>query len=145
MVGDQSIAALLVGGLNPLGLLLGLNGIILLAYIVAIPANEIVIPTILMLTMTLGHAAGAQAGVMVELSDAQVHSVLTTLGGWTLLTAINLMLFSLLHYPCSTTLLTIYHETRNLKWTIFAALMPLGLAMGVTFVVATAFRLFGWA
>jgi ferrous iron transport protein B len=145
MIGDQSIAALLVGALNPLGLLLGLNGIILLAYIVAIPANEIVIPTILMLTMTLGHAAGAQAGVMVELSDAQVHSVLTTLGGWTLLTAINLMLFSLLHYPCSTTLLTIYHETRNLKWTIFAALMPLGLALGVTFVVAMVFRLFGWA
>ncbi len=145
MIGDQSVAALLVGALSPLGLLLGLNGIILLAYIVAIPANEIVIPTILMLTLTLGHAAGAQAGVMVQLDDAQVHTVLTTMGGWTLLTAINLMLFSLLHYPCSTTLMTIYHETHNRKWTIFAALMPLGLAMGVTFIVATVFRLLGWA
>ncbi|HYO87640.1 MAG TPA: nucleoside recognition domain-containing protein [Candidatus Limnocylindrales bacterium] len=148
MIGDQSIAAYLVTALNPLGVLLGLNGIILLAYIVAIPANEIVIPTILMLTMTLGVAAtgtGAQAGVLAQMSDTQVHTVLTTMGGWTILTAINLMLFSLLHYPCSTTLLTIYHETRNLKWTVVAALLPLGLAMLVTFGTATVFRLFGWA
>ena len=143
-IGDASIAAHLVNLLNPLGLLIGLNGVILLAYIVAIPANEIIIPTILMLTLTLGrNIAGAQAGVMLELEDAEVYTVLTQVGGWTLLTAVNLMLFSLLHNPCSTTLLTIYGETKSLKWTAAAALLPLALGFSVTFVTATAARLLG--
>jgi ferrous iron transport protein B len=144
-IGDVSIAGHMVNLLNPLGLLLGLNGVILVAYIVAIPANEIIIPTILMLTLTLGaSAAGAQAGVMMELENAQVYQVLTQLGGWSLLTAVNLMLFSLLHNPCSTTILTIYKETQNLKWTAVATLLPLTLAFGVTFITATVARLFGW-
>lgn len=143
-VGDASIAAHLVNLLNPLGLLIGLNGVILVAYIVAIPANEIVIPTILMLTLTVGRsAAGAQAGVMLELESAEVYTVLTQVGGWTLLTAVNLMLFSLLHNPCSTTLLTIYSETKSLKWTTVSALLPLTLAFSVTFFTATVARLLG--
>ncbi|MGQ9890030.1 MAG: nucleoside recognition domain-containing protein [Aggregatilineales bacterium] len=146
IIGDASVAAHLVSLLNPLGLLIGLNGVILLAYIVAIPANEIIIPTILMLTLTLGrNIAGAQAGVMLELDDAEVYTVLTQAGGWTLLTAINLMLFSLLHNPCSTTLLTIYGETKSLKWTAAAALLPLALGFSVTFATATAARLLGLA
>lgn len=145
-IGDASIAAHLVSLLNPLGLLIGLNGVILVAYIVAIPANEIVIPTILMLTLTVGRsAAGAQAGVMLELESAEVYTVLTQVGGWTLLTAVNLMLFSLLHNPCSTTLLTIYSETKSLKWTTVSALLPLTLAFGVTFFTATVARLLGLA
>jgi ferrous iron transport protein B len=143
-LGDASIAAHLVNLLNPLGLLIGLNGVILVAYIVAIPANEIVIPTVLMLTLTLGrNIAGAQAGVMLELDDAQVYTVLTQVGGWTLLTAVNLMLFSLLHNPCSTTLVTIYRETKSLKWTAVSALLPLTLAFGVTLFTATVARLLG--
>lgn len=143
-IGDTSIAGHMVNFLNPLGLLLGLNGIILVAYIVAIPANEIVIPTILMLTLTLGvHSAGAQAGVMLELESSQIYTVLTQMGGWTLLTAVNLMLFSLLHNPCSTTILTIWNETKNLKWTTVATLLPLVLAFAVTFLTATAARLLG--
>lgn len=143
-IGDASIAAHLVNLLNPLGLLIGLNGVILVAYIVAIPANEIVIPTILMLTLTVGRsAAGAQAGVMLELESAEVYTVLTQVGGWTLLTAVNLMLFSLLHNPCSTTLLTIYSETKSLKWTTVSALLPLTLAFSVTFFTATVARLLG--
>lgn len=143
-IGDASVAAHLVSLLNPLGLLIGLNGVILVAYIVAIPANEIVIPTVLMLTLTVGRsAAGAQAGVMLELESAEVYTVLTQIGGWTLLTAVNLMLFSLLHNPCSTTLLTIYSETKSLKWTAVSALLPLALAFGVTFLTATAARLLG--
>ena len=143
-IGDASIAAHLVSLLNPLGLLIGLNGVILVAYIVAIPANEIVIPTILMLTLTVGRsAAGAQAGVMLELESAEVYTVLTQVGGWTLLTAVNLMLFSLLHNPCSTTLLTIYSETKSLKWTTVSALLPLTLAFSVTFFTATVARLLG--
>ncbi|MFN8378242.1 MAG: nucleoside recognition domain-containing protein [Anaerolineae bacterium] len=145
-LGDQSVAGYLVTLLNPLGLLLGLNGIILLGFIIALPANEIVIPTILMLTVTLAGSTAshqAQAGVLANMDSTQVYSVLTVLGGWTLLTAINTMLFSLLHYPCSTTLLTIWHETRSRKWTALSALIPLSIAMGVTFGVATIVRLLG--
>ncbi len=144
-IGDASIAAHMVNLLNPLGLFIGLNGVILVAYIVAIPANEIVVPTILMLTLTLGGSALAQKGVILELEDAQVHSVLTQIGGWTLLTAINLMLFSLLHNPCSTTIMTIWNETKNLKWTLVATFLPLGLAFVVTFLTATVARALGWA
>lgn len=144
-IGDSSIAGHMVHLLDPVGVLLGLNGIILVAYIVAIPANEIIIPTILMLTLTLGGSELAQQGVMLELDDTQVHSVLTTFGGWTTLTAINLMLFSLLHNPCSTTILTIWNETKNLRWTAAATLLPIVLGVSVTLTTATVARLMGWA
>jgi ferrous iron transport protein B len=145
-VGSSSIAAHVSHGLDPLGLALGLNGIILLAYIVAIPANEIIIPTILMLTMTLGPIQyGVSTGVMLELADTETGSVLVQAGGWTVLTAINLMLFSMLHNPCSTTILTIWKETRSLKWTTTATLLPLALAFLVTFATASLARLAGWA
>ncbi len=142
-VGDASLAAHIVNLLNPVGLIFGLNGVILLAYIAAIPANEIIIPTILMLTLTLGGSDMAQAGVMLELGDNETYTVLTQLGGWTLLTAINLMLFSLLHNPCSTTILTIWNETRNRKWTLIATLLPLVLGFSVTFTTATIARMLG--
>ncbi|KQZ75751.1 nucleoside recognition domain-containing protein [Nocardioides sp. Root151] len=145
-LGGTTLAAHLVTGLEPAGWVLGLNGIILLAYLVAIPANEIVIPTILMLTLTLGHttsaAADAAAGVMVNLSDAQAGTVLVDIGGWTLLTAVNLMLFCLLHNPCSTTMLTIWRETRSVKWTTLATVLPLGLAGLVCTLVALTWRTF---
>ena len=142
-IGDASIAGHMVNLLNPVGLLLGLNGVILVAYIVAIPANEIIIPTILMLTLTLAGAGGAQTGVMLELGEAQTYNVLAGMGGWTLLTAVNLMLFSLLHNPCSTTILTIWNETKNLKWTVVAPLLPLAMGFAVTFSTATLARLLG--
>lgn len=133
-VGGASLASHLVTALEAPGWLLGLNGVILLAYLVAIPANEIVIPTILMLTLTLASAdpAGAVAGVMLDLPDAAAGSVLVEVGGWTVLTAVNLMLFSMLHNPCSTTVLTIWRETRSTKWTAVATLLPLSLACAVT-------------
>ncbi|NIK58376.1 ferrous iron transporter B [Kribbella shirazensis] len=138
----ESLAAHLVHGLDPLGLALGLNGVILLAYVVAIPANEIIIPAILLLTMTVGPVDfGVPGGVLLELGDAETASVLIEAGGWTLLTGVNLMLFSLLHNPCSTTVLTIWKETRSLKWTATATLLPLALAFLVTFLTATAARL----
>jgi ferrous iron transport protein B len=145
-IGDASIAGHMFNFLNPLGLWLGLNGIILVAYIVAIPANEIVIPTILMLTLTLGrNIAGAQTGVMLELDSAQVYTVLTQVGGWTMLTAVNLMLFSLMHNPCSTTILTIWNETKNRKWTLIAAVLPVAIGIVVTFSTSTIARLLGLA
>lgn len=136
IIGDTSIAGHMVNLLNPIGLLLGLNGVILVAYIVAIPANEIVIPTILMLTLTLGkNIVGAKSGVMLELDAPQIYTVLTDVGGWTMLTAVNLLLFSLLHNPCSTTILTIWNETKNLKWTVVASILP--VIIGVIVLVGT--------
>ena len=133
----------MVNALNPLGVLLGLNGIILVAYIVAIPANEIVIPTILMLTvlMTGLTGIGQGAGVMIAMDNTQDMTTLFRAGGWTLLTAVNLMLFSLIHNPCSTTIYTIYKETGSRRWTTVAALMPLAMGFAVTFVVAQVWRL----
>jgi ferrous iron transport protein B len=144
-VGGQSIAAHLVEALGPMGALMGLNGVILLAYIVAIPANEIIIPTILMLTLTLtpqlAGTGAAQPGVMLEFDETgRTLGVLTT-GGWTLLTAVNLMLFCLLHNPCSTTILTIWRETKSAKWTTIAALFPLILGILVCIATAAAARL----
>lgn len=140
---DQSIALWLIEGLSPFGIILGLNGVILLAYILAIPANEIVIPTILMLTTLTFSSMGVGngAGVLFDGSENEVANILHA-GGWTLLTGINLMLFSLLHNPCSTTIYTIYKETRSIKWTAVASLLPLLLGIFVCFIVAQIWRLF---
>jgi ferrous iron transport protein B len=141
-VGNESIASWTINSLDGFGFLLGLNGVILLAYIVAIPANEIVIPTILMLTVLVtGIAGGSGAGVMFELDSVSATGDILRAGGWTLLTAINLMLFSLLHNPCSTTIYTIYKETKSVKWTVFASIMPVILGFIVTFLVAQFWRL----
>ncbi|MCX7885864.1 MAG: ferrous iron transport protein B [Verrucomicrobiae bacterium] len=139
--GGMTVAEHAVRWLDPLGWCMGLNGVILLAYVIAIPANEIVIPTVLMLTvLTTGSSGvGAGAGVLFEMEAADVKSLLSQ-AGWTTLTAVNLMLFSLLHNPCSTTLYTIYKETRSAKWTAVAALLPVAIGIGVTSVVALIVR-----
>jgi ferrous iron transport protein B len=143
-IADQSLAEYIVNFLDPLGILIGLNGIILLAYIIAIPANEIVIPTVLMLTVLLAGVTnpGAGAGVMFE-TDLESTRAILVAGGWTLLTAVNLMLFSLVHNPCSTTLYTMYRETGSRRWTALAALLPLGMGFAITFIVAQVWRLLG--
>jgi ferrous iron transport protein B len=142
-VGGESLAAWTISGLDGFGFLLGLNGVILLAYVVAIPANEIVIPTVLMLTVLVtGMAGGEGAGVMFELDSVSDTEQLLRAGGWTLLTGVNLMLFSLLHNPCSTTIYTIYKETKSAKWTAVASLLPLVIGFVVTFFVAQIWRLF---
>ncbi|HUU33374.1 MAG TPA: ferrous iron transport protein B [Vicinamibacterales bacterium] len=141
--GDASLAAWLVQELQPFGAVLGLSGVILLAYIVAIPANEIVVPTILMLTVLVTgvHGVGAGAGVMFELDSTTDTAAVLRAGGWTLLTAVSLMLFSLVHNPCSTTIYTIWKETRSVKWTTVSALLPLGMGFLLCFVVAQTWRL----
>ncbi len=141
-VGGPSLAEHFVSWLDPVGALIGLNGVILLAYLLAIPANEIVIPTVLMLTvLTGGVGAGAGAGVMFELDSVAATSEVLRAGGWTLLTGVNLMLFSLLHNPCSTTIYTIYKETGSARWTAVATILPLALGLTVCFLVAQAWRL----
>lgn len=142
-IADISLANWTIGYLDGFGLLLGLNGVILLAYIIAIPANEIVIPTILMLTVANLNMMDMSAGegVMFELDSSLATGNILRAGGWTLLTGINLMLFSLLHNPCSTTIYTIYQETKSWKWTTLASIMPLVLGLVVTFLVAQFWRL----
>ena len=142
-ISGQSVAVWLINDLTPFGLFVGLNGVILLAYIVAIPANEIVIPTILMLTtLTLGSVGlGSGAGVLFDGGEGEISAILHA-GGWTLLTGVNLMLFSLLHNPCSTTIYTIYKETKSAKWTVVASILPLILGFIVCILVTQIWKLF---
>jgi ferrous iron transport protein B len=140
-IGDLTLAEWLINFLNPFGILIGLNGVILLAYIIAIPANEIVIPTVLMLTVLVTGMEGANsAGVMFEAEGAGAMEIFQA-GGWTLLTGINLMLFSLIHNPCSTTIYTIYKESGSWKWAALSAAIPLAMGFTVTFFVAQIWRL----
>jgi ferrous iron transport protein B len=141
-IADVSLAEHIINFFNPFGLFIGLNGVILLAYIIAIPANEIVIPTILMLTVLSAKLAGfgAGAGVMFELDDLESYLKVFEAGGWTLLTALNLMLFSLVHNPCSTTIYTIYKETGSAKWTAVSALLPVVMGLALCFLAAQVWR-----
>jgi ferrous iron transport protein B len=133
-VSGVSLATRVSDFLDPFGWAIGLDGVILLAYIIAIPANEIVVPTMLMVYMS--------QGMMTELDSLdELRRLLVDQHGWTLLTAVNLMLFSLLHNPCATTIITIYKETLSGKWTAIGALMPLAIAFAVTFMTATLWRL----
>ena len=134
-IGDLSLAEHFIDWSNPFALVFGLNGVILLAYIIAIPANEIVIPTVLMLTVLNSGIAGAGsgAGVMFELDSAAGTANILHAGGWTLLTGLNLMLFSLLHNPCSTTIYTIFKETKSVKWTMVSTFLPIVLGLVVCF------------
>jgi ferrous iron transport protein B len=140
----QTLAEHLVHLLDPPGILMGLNGVILLAYVVAIPANEIVIPTVLMLTVLTGHLTGVGqgAGVMFQLDSPAAVGQMLRSAGWTTLTGVNLMLFSLLHNPCSTTIYTIYRETGSRRWTVLATLLPLLMGFVLCFLVAQLWRLF---
>jgi ferrous iron transport protein B len=135
VVGGDSLATHAARALNPLGWAMGLDGVILLAYVIAIPANEIVVPTMLMVYMA--------QGMMTDLvSFDELRTLLVDRHGWTLLTAVNLMLFSLLHNPCATTILTIYKETLSAKWAAIGALMPLGIGVVVTMATAAFARTF---
>jgi ferrous iron transport protein B len=136
--GSGSLASAIVEWLNPFGFLLGLDGVILLAYIIAIPANEIVVPTMMMLYLG--------AGMMVDGpgTSAGIYDLLVRGNGWTMLTAVNLMLFALLHNPCATTIITIYKETKSYKWATVSVVITLGVAFLVTFLTASVARLLGW-
>jgi len=115
-IGDISLLNYVANFLDPFANLMGLDGYILTAFILGLPANEIVLPIILMSYM--------QKGVLVDLENTQQIGQILINNGWTLLTAINVMIFTLLHFPCSTTLMTIKKETGGLKWSIFAFLLP---------------------
>ena len=120
-VGGESLLMHIAGFLDPLGALMGLDGIILMAFILGFPANEIVLPIILM--------AYLQSGVLAPMDDKTAILSLLSANGWTVKTAICMAVFSLFHWPCSTTCLTIKKETGSLKWTAVSILLPTGIGV----------------
>ena len=129
-IGDASILTHFANFLQPFANLMGLDGYILAAFILGIPANEIVLPIILM-----GYMA---TGTLVDMEEISTLSNIFINNGWTMLTAINVMIFVLLHFPCATTLLTIQKETKKFRWTALAFALPtlcgIALCMTTTFI-----------
>ncbi len=141
-IGSLSLAEHFIHSVDPFAFFIGLNGVIILAYVIAIPANEIVVPTVLMLTvLTTKMAVGSGTGVMFELESVNETANILHAGGWTALTGINLMLFSLLHNPCSTTIYTIYKETKSMKWTMISTFLPIALGLIICFFVTQVWRI----
>ncbi|HHT48520.1 MAG TPA: ferrous iron transporter B [Firmicutes bacterium] len=134
-VGDLSILAHLAGWLQGFGHAIGLDGFIVLAFILGLPANEIVIPILIMSYLA--------QGMMLELDSIDALRELLVNNGWTWLTTLNMILLSLLHFPCATTLLTIRKETQSTKWTVLAALIPTGIGILVCFGVTQIVRTLG--
>ena len=134
-VGDVSVLQHCADFLDPFGRLLGMDGVILMAFILGFPANEIVVPIIIMTYMA--------TGTLTDMSNlAELHTLLTE-NGWTWLTAVCTMLFSLMHWPCSTTCMTIKKETQSVKWAAVSFLVPALAGMVICFVTASAVRLLG--
>ena len=136
-VGDASLLAHCTGFLDPFARLFGLDGVILMAFILGWPANEIVLPVMLM--------AYLATGSLVEFDDLSALGQLLSQHGWTWLTACCTMLFSLFHWPCSTTCLTICKETGSVKWTALSVLLPTALGLGLCLCLTAAARLLGIA
>lgn len=113
--------------LDPFAELLGLDGVILLGFILGFPANEIVIPIILMIYLSTGSLNDYSS--LSDLKEILVNN------GWTSVTALCTCIFSMFHFPCSTTLLTIWKETRSVKWTVLSILTPLTAGIIICFIV----------
>lgn len=136
-VGDVSLLTQCATFLDPFARLIGLDGYILMAFILGFPANEIVVPIMIMSYMA--------AGSMLELDSLTQLRELLLSHGWTWLTAVCVMLFSLMHWPCGTTCLTIRKESQSWKWTLVAFLIPTVTGITVCFIVANTVRLLGLA
>lgn len=115
-VGDITVLTYFANILDPFAKLMGLDGVILIAFILGIPANEIVIPIIIMAYMSCGN--------ITELNNLLEMKKIFVENGWTYVTAVNVILFSLMHWPCSTTLMTVKKETGSIKWTVLSAVIP---------------------
>ncbi|MFR5049192.1 MAG: ferrous iron transport protein B [Faecalispora sporosphaeroides] len=136
-VGDMSLLAHCAAFLDPFARLMGLDGYILMAFILGFPANEIVVPIIIMSYMA--------TGTLTELENlSELHTLLVS-NGWTWLTAVCTMLFCLLHWPCGTTCLTVKKETQSLKWTLAAFAIPTATGIILCMLVANTVRLLGLA
>lgn len=134
-IGDMSLLSHCAEFLNPFANLIGLDGYILMAFILGFPANEIVIPIIIM--------SYTATGSLIEFDSLIQLRQLLISNGWTWLTAINMMLFSLMHWPCSTTCLTIKKETQSLKWTVISFAIPTLTGITICFIFTSIVRLLG--
>jgi len=134
-VGDISLLTYASNFFDPFGRLLGMDGYIIMAFILGFPANEIVVPIIIMSYMT--------SGSILELEELEDLRQLLVSHGWTWLTGVCVMLFSLMHFPCGTTLWTIRKETQSLKWTLASFAIPTAVGIIVCFIVANVARLLG--
>jgi ferrous iron transport protein B len=126
-VGGSTLLSIVSQFLDPIGKIMGLDGVILLAFILGFPANEIVIPIVIM-----AYTAG---GTLVDMENLVSLRDLLVGNGWTYVTAINTIVFSLFHWPCSTTMLTIKKETGSLKWTVVSALLPTVLGFSLCVII----------
>lgn len=133
-IGDASLLNICAKTLEPFGNAIGLDGYILMAFILGLPANEIIIPIIIMSYM--------KSKTLMEVESLAQLKTLLIQNGWTLLTAINLIILSIMHYPCGTTLWTIKKETGSIKWTALAFLIPTVSGIVVCFLVAFIWRIF---
>ncbi len=136
-IGDMSIISHLASWLQPAGYAIGLDGFILLAFILGLPANEIVVPILLMSYLS--------SGFMLEFGSLEELRAILVNNGWTWLTAVCTILFCLLHWPCTTTLLSAYKESGSLKWTCASFAIPTTIAFVVCFLVAQTARSLGLA
>lgn len=134
-IGDQSLLNYIANFFDPFAKLIGLDGYIFTAFLLGMPANEIVLPIILMCYL--------QTGTLVNIEEASSIAPILQANGWTLLTAINTMIFTLLHFPCTTTLLTIHKETKSVKWTIISFLLPTICGIVLCFCTTMVASLFG--
>ena len=127
-LGGQSFLLMLAHTLDPIGRVFGMDGAILLAFILALPANEIAIPIVLMI-----YTGG---GALVEYSSLEALGELLCANGWSITTALCVAVFTLFHFPCSTTLLTIKKESGKWRWAILGALLPTVLGLAICFLIA---------
>ena len=136
MVGDVSVLNMVAGWLDPFAKFMGLDGFILLAFILGLPANEIVFPILIM-----SYVSG---GAMMELESlADLRRLLVDQHGWTWLTALCTLVFALCHWPCGTTLYTIQKEQHRWRWTVLAALIPTSVGIAVCIVLNNLVRALG--
>ena len=126
-LGDTTILAHITGFLNPVGQFMGLDGVILTAFLLGWPANEIVMPVMLM--------AYLAQGSLVDFDQLTGVQTLLEAHGWTMTTAVCTLLFTLFHWPCSTTCLTIWRESKSIKWTLVAVAVPTLLGVGLCVLV----------
>ena len=126
-IGGETLISIISNFLDPFGKLIGLDGVIVLAFILGFPANEIVIPIIMMSYLS--------NSTIIDISNLNVVKDILTSNGWTITTAICIIIFILFHFPCSTTVLTIKKETGSLKWTILSFLLPLVIGISLCFII----------
>ena len=134
--GGGAALTALTGFFDPIGRFFGLDGVILVAFLLALPANELIMPLMLMCYANLSS--------LTDLSSLDAFRALLTANGWTWTTAVSAVLFFLLHWPCSTTLWTIRRETGSTKWTLLAALLPTAMGMALCTAFTALARALGW-